>query len=75
MATPTGPNYWGSTFFIWPPDPTNDWRKNFFFLPDGVTPVNDDTALWDNNGNWLQPPGQLRHQLQGDPELDREHRA
>ncbi|HEX4144683.1 MAG TPA: pilus assembly protein TadG-related protein [Pirellulales bacterium] len=53
----SGPNYWGSTFFIWPPDPTNDWRKNFFFLPDGVTPVNDDTALWDNNGNWLQPPG------------------
>jgi len=52
-----GPNYWGSTFFIWPPDPTNDWRKNFFFQPDGVTPVADDTALWDNNGNWLQPPG------------------
>ena len=52
-----GPGYWGNTFFIWPPDPTNDWRKNFFFLPDGVTPVNDDTALWDNGGNWLQPPG------------------
>ncbi len=52
-----GPNYWGKTFFIWPPDPTNDWRKNFFFMPDGVTPVNSDTALWDSNGNWLQPPG------------------
>ena len=26
-------------------------------MPDGVTPVNDDTALWDNNGNWLQPSG------------------
>ena len=24
---------------------------------DGVTPVNDNTALWDSNGNWLNPPG------------------
>ena len=40
-----------------PPIQTNDWRKNFFFMPDGVTPVNDNTALWDSGGNWLQPPG------------------
>jgi Flp pilus assembly protein TadG len=52
-----GPNYWGKTFFIWPPDATNDWRKQFFLMPDGITPVNDDTALWDSNGNWLQPSG------------------
>ena len=44
-------------------------------MPDGVTPVTDNTALWDSNGNWLPPSGQLRHQLQGHPELDREHRA
>ena len=25
-----GPGYWGKTFFIWPPDPTNDWRKKYF---------------------------------------------
>ena len=52
-----GPNYWGKTFFIWPPDQTMDWRKKFFLMPDGITPVADNTALWDGNGNWLQPPG------------------
>ena len=27
-------------------------------MPDSVTPVNDDTALWEfSNGNWLQPSG------------------
>ena len=52
-----GPNYWGKTFFIWPPDQTNDWRKKFFLMPDGKTPVNDNTALWDSNGNWLTPTG------------------
>ncbi|HEV2947087.1 MAG TPA: hypothetical protein VGX70_06910, partial [Gemmataceae bacterium] len=50
-----GPGYWGKTFFIWPPDPNpaNDWRKKFFFKSDGVTPCNDDTALFgnDTNGN------------------------
>ncbi len=52
-----GPNYWGKTFFIWPPDPTNDWRKNFFLMTDGVTPVANDTVLWDSGGNWLPPTG------------------
>jgi Flp pilus assembly protein TadG len=45
-----GPRYWGKTFFIWPPDPTNDWRKKYFG-------TNDNTKLWDANGNWLDPPG------------------
>jgi Flp pilus assembly protein TadG len=51
-----GPGYWGKTFFIWPPQPgaTTDWRKLYFKNPDG-TPCNDDTALWDSNGNWLNP--------------------
>lgn len=43
-----GPNYWGKTFFIWPPDPTNDWRVKYFG-------TNDNTALWDSNGNWQDP--------------------
>jgi hypothetical protein len=44
----TGPRYWGKTFFIWPPDPrnANDWRQKFFFKSDGVTALNDNTALW-----------------------------
>ena len=45
-----GPRYWGKTFFIWPPDPTNDWRQNYF-------ETNDNTNLWDVNGNWLNPEG------------------
>ncbi|WP_165232753.1 TadG family pilus assembly protein [Aquisphaera insulae] len=45
-----GPRYWGKTFFIWPPDPTNDWRSTFF----GKT---DNTSLWDSSGNWRSPSG------------------
>jgi hypothetical protein len=52
-----GPRYWGQTFFIWPPDPNNDWRKKFFLKSDGITPCNDNTLLWDANGNWKDPPG------------------
>ncbi len=44
-----GPGYWGKTFFIWPPDPTNDWRVNYFGTDD-----NDD--LWNSSGNWRDPP-------------------
>ena len=71
-----GPGYWGKTFFIWPPDPAaaNDWRKKFFENPNG-TVCNDDTALYDSSGNWLQPQRKLHYQLQSDPELDRQHRA
>ncbi|HEV3339167.1 MAG TPA: pilus assembly protein TadG-related protein [Pirellulales bacterium] len=57
------PGYWGKTFFAWPPDTAvtagvpNDWRKRFFFLADGSTPCNNNTALWDGGGNWKDPPG------------------
>jgi hypothetical protein len=44
-----GPRYWGKTFFIWPPDPNNDWRKKFFFLSDGTTPCNDNTRLFNTS--------------------------
>ena len=50
-----GPGYYGKTFFIWPPDPTNDWRKNYFTHTDGVTPVDDNSLLWDSAGNWQAP--------------------
>jgi hypothetical protein len=50
-----GPRYWGVTFFVWPPDPTNDWRKKFFLKADGTTPQNDNTKLWDSGGNWRDP--------------------
>ena len=54
-----GPGYWGKTFFIWPPDPnsSNDWRKKFFFLKDGVTPLNDNTKLFLSGGGLQDPPG------------------
>lgn len=54
-----GPGYWGKTFFAWPPDPgaAKDWRKKFFFLSNGTTPCNNDLALYDTGGNWLDPPG------------------
>jgi Flp pilus assembly protein TadG len=31
-----GPNYWGLTFFAWPPDPNNDWRQQFFLSSSGA---------------------------------------
>jgi Flp pilus assembly protein TadG len=52
-----GPGYWGKTFWIWPPDPGNDWRKNYFFLSDGVTPLNDNTKLFNAGGGVLDPAG------------------
>jgi hypothetical protein len=53
-----GPRYWGKTFFIWPPDPTNDWRTNFFFKSDGITPCNDNTLLFQNAyPGFRDPPG------------------
>jgi Flp pilus assembly protein TadG len=57
-----GPNYWGKTFFVWPPDPSlgtdgtsNDWRKRYFTYPGSNTPMDDNSRLWDSNGNWLAP--------------------
>jgi Flp pilus assembly protein TadG len=54
-----GPGYWGKTFYIWPPDPTpaKDWRKKFFFMSDGVTPLNDDRKLFPPGGQIQDPPG------------------
>jgi Flp pilus assembly protein TadG len=50
-----GPGYWGKTFYIWPPDPTNDWRKKYFYNWGGTTPMNDNTNMWDSQGNLLTP--------------------
>jgi Flp pilus assembly protein TadG len=54
-----GPGYWGKTFFIWPPDPNaaNDWRKKFFFLSDGATPLNNNLKLWSSSGVFNSPSG------------------
>jgi Flp pilus assembly protein TadG len=53
-----GPRYWGKTFFIWPPDPTKDWRKKFFFESDGVTPMDDNSFLFQaNSPGYKDPPG------------------
>jgi Flp pilus assembly protein TadG len=54
-----GPRYWGKTYFIWPPDPTNDWRKNFYLQSNG-TPFTtaDNTKLFANAyPGYLDPPG------------------
>jgi Flp pilus assembly protein TadG len=62
-----GPKYYGKTFFMWPPDPRStsvdvlnlhsvpDWRARFFLMPDGVTPVTDNTVLWTAAGVWNPP--------------------
>jgi Flp pilus assembly protein TadG len=62
-----GPNYWGKTFFMWPPDPLNDWRSKFFGnTTKSVTatsgPKNgssltlvDNTKLWRSDGTWQDP--------------------
>jgi hypothetical protein len=57
-----GPGYWGKTFFIWPPDPTNDWRENFFLMPGGSYPsfggkMNDNTKLFSSSSTLNDPPG------------------
>jgi len=44
-----GPGYWGKTFFVWPPNPTNDWRVRYF-------DTNDNTVLWNSSGVWKKPP-------------------
>ena len=31
-----GPNYWGMTFYTWPPDPKNDWRQLYFLSSSGA---------------------------------------
>ena len=51
-----GPGYWGKTFFIWPPQPGNDWRKLYFELTSRA-PLNDNTKLWNSSGVWQNPSG------------------
>ncbi len=57
-----GPSYYGKTFFIWPPDPsngsdgvTNDWRKRYFYNYNTSTALSDNSRLWDSGGNWHTP--------------------
>ena len=50
-----GPGYYGKTFFIWPPDPVDDWRKNYFTYPGSSTPMDDNSQLWDSSGSWMAP--------------------
>ncbi|HVA44849.1 MAG TPA: Tad domain-containing protein [Pirellulales bacterium] len=47
-----GPVYYGKTFFIWPPDPTQDWRKLYFTYHNSATPMGDNSKLWNSSGNW-----------------------
>jgi Flp pilus assembly protein TadG len=35
--------------------PVSDWRARFFRKADGVTPVDDNTLLFDASGNWKPP--------------------
>ena len=43
----------GQDVLIWPPDPTNDWRTEYFNFP---TAQADNSLLWDtSNGNWQAP--------------------
>ncbi len=43
-----GPNYWGKTFFIWPPDPrpSKDWRQLYFIDSSTGGGVTNNTTLW-----------------------------
>ena len=52
-----GPGYWGKTFFIWPPDPINDWRKTYFLKSYGGSGVNDDRLLFSSSGVFNTPTG------------------
>lgn len=51
-----GPGYYGKTFYIWPPNPIDDWRKNYFTYPGSTTPMDDNSLLWDSStGSWMAP--------------------
>ncbi|HEV3445887.1 MAG TPA: pilus assembly protein TadG-related protein [Gemmataceae bacterium] len=57
-----GPGYWGKTFFIWPPNPRNDWRENYFMATGGSYPsfggkMNDNTKLYSTTGVFNDPAG------------------
>ena len=48
-----GPGYWGKTFFLWPPDPTNDWRTTYFNFP---TAKDDNSSLVGQQRQLARPP-------------------
>ncbi len=52
-----GPNYWGKTFFIWPPDPrpSKDWRQLYFIDSSTGGGVTNNTTLW-NPGDFTINP-------------------
>jgi Flp pilus assembly protein TadG len=50
-----GPAYYGKTFFIWPPDPTKDWRTTYFYKPGTTTGQNDNSKFWSSSGVWQAP--------------------
>ncbi len=52
-----GPGYWGKTFFIWPPDPINDWRKLYFQSSVGGSGIADDRLLFNSSGTRNNPTG------------------
>ena len=53
-----GPGYWGKTFYIWPPDPTKDWRTLYFNFKNSTTAPADNSLLWSSSGAWQAPqPG------------------
>lgn len=52
-----GPGYYGKTFFIWPPNPVNDWRKKYFTYPGSTTPMDDNSRLWSSSTGGWQAPG------------------
>lgn len=71
-----GPKYWGKTFFIWPPDPsngtggaTNDWRKRYFWYPGTTTAMDDNSRFWDGSGNW-RAPGSTSYRINYNAILD-----
>src|SRR5262249_3709505 len=48
--------------FVWPPDPTKDWRKLYFYQNNTTTPLNDNTKLWNSSGIW-QGPGSSNYDI------------
>ena len=72
-----GPGYWGKTFFLWPPDPTNDWRTNVLHLSGhGVRRWTTTPGCGTATAIGRPPARQhLQHQLHRHSELDSEHRS
>lgn len=77
-----GPGYYGKTFFMWPPDPsdgsnadtasnarTNDWRQRYFYKSNGSGTSNrcdDNTLLWDSSGRWKAPGSSTSYKINYD---------